>query len=92
MESELGQKDGSPVSYPGGRLLEWWSSGREEAPQLGSDAISCKEVGSGKFPMSLYSECCRSFVPDNLTAFKAYHVIVPFHHAPGACCEACVCR
>ncbi|RWW35625.1 hypothetical protein BHE74_00059424 [Ensete ventricosum] len=50
MESELGQMDGSPVSYPGGRLLEWWSSGREEAPQLGSGAGSYKEVGSGKFP------------------------------------------
>ncbi|RWW77310.1 hypothetical protein BHE74_00014545 [Ensete ventricosum] len=39
--------DGSPVSYPRGRLLEWWSSGREEVPQLGSGTGSCKEVGSG---------------------------------------------
>ncbi|RWW49538.1 hypothetical protein BHE74_00044280 [Ensete ventricosum] len=48
MESKLGQMDGSPVSYPGGRLLEWWSSGREEAPQLGSADGSCKEVGSDR--------------------------------------------
>ncbi|RRT67714.1 hypothetical protein B296_00017275 [Ensete ventricosum] len=41
--------DGAPVSYPRGRLLEWWSSGREEAPLLGSSVGSCKEVGSGKF-------------------------------------------
>ncbi|RWW88005.1 hypothetical protein BHE74_00003139 [Ensete ventricosum] len=41
--------------------------------------------------MSFYSECCRSFVPDNLTTLKAYHVIVPFYYAPGAYCEACVC-
>ncbi|RZR94545.1 hypothetical protein BHM03_00023241 [Ensete ventricosum] len=89
-EPELDQMDGSPVSYPGGRLLEWWSSGREEAPQLGLGAGSCMEVGSGKC-MSFYSECCRSFVPDNLTTLKAYHVIVPFYYAPGAYCEACVC-
>ncbi|RZS03531.1 hypothetical protein BHM03_00033722 [Ensete ventricosum] len=43
----LGQMDGSPVSDPGSRLLEWWSSGREEAPQLGSGIGSCKEVGLG---------------------------------------------
>ncbi|RWW58055.1 hypothetical protein BHE74_00035116 [Ensete ventricosum] len=46
---ELGQMDGSLVSYPGGRLLERWSSGQVEAPQLGSDAGSCKKVGSDKF-------------------------------------------
>ncbi|RWV86644.1 hypothetical protein GW17_00051437 [Ensete ventricosum] len=38
--------DGSPMSYPGGRLLEWWSLGREEVPQLGPGVGSCKEVGS----------------------------------------------
>ncbi|RZR73681.1 hypothetical protein BHM03_00026944 [Ensete ventricosum] len=34
---------------------------------------------------SFYSECCRSFVPGNLTAFMAYHIIVPFHHARRPC-------
>ncbi|RWW21363.1 hypothetical protein GW17_00014485, partial [Ensete ventricosum] len=34
---------------------------------------------------SFYSECCRSFVPGNLTAFMAYHVVVPFHHARRPC-------
>ncbi|RWW15377.1 hypothetical protein GW17_00020789 [Ensete ventricosum] len=33
--------------------------------------------------MSFYSGCCRLYVLDNLTAFMAYHVVVPFHHA---CC------
>ncbi|RRT38807.1 hypothetical protein B296_00052222 [Ensete ventricosum] len=37
-DSELGS---------GSRLLEWWSSGREEVLQLGSTADSCKKVGSG---------------------------------------------
>ncbi|RRT48656.1 hypothetical protein B296_00037160 [Ensete ventricosum] len=74
--------DGSPVSYPGGRLLEWWSSGRKEAPQLGSDVSSCKEVESGK---SLYSESYRSFVLDNLTALKAYHVGCTTTDAPHTC-------
>ncbi|RRT81644.1 hypothetical protein B296_00008825 [Ensete ventricosum] len=53
MESMLGQMNGSPVSYPGSRLLEWWSSGREEAPQLRSGTGSCKEVGSGAFIVSV---------------------------------------
>ncbi|RWV90339.1 hypothetical protein GW17_00047463, partial [Ensete ventricosum] len=35
--------------------------------------------------ISLYSECCRSSVPGNLTALMAYHVIVPFHHAHRPC-------
>ncbi|RWW02297.1 hypothetical protein GW17_00034632 [Ensete ventricosum] len=39
-ELKLGQIDRSPMSYPGGRLLEWWSSDRVEAPQLGSDVRS----------------------------------------------------
>ncbi|RRT46675.1 hypothetical protein B296_00051441, partial [Ensete ventricosum] len=34
---------------------------------------------------SFYSECCRSFVPGNLTAFIAYHAVVPFHHACRPC-------
>ncbi|RRT75607.1 hypothetical protein B296_00019447 [Ensete ventricosum] len=30
--------------------------------------------------MSFYSECCRSFLLDNPTAFMAYHAVVLFHH------------
>ncbi|RWV83734.1 hypothetical protein GW17_00054618 [Ensete ventricosum] len=44
--------DGSPVSYPGGRMLEWWSSVREEVPQL----------GSGKFLTGVDLTCVRSVV------------------------------
>ncbi|RZS14120.1 hypothetical protein BHM03_00045783 [Ensete ventricosum] len=33
----------------GGRLLEWWSSGREEVLQFGSVADSCTKAGSGRF-------------------------------------------
>ncbi|RRT38381.1 hypothetical protein B296_00046499 [Ensete ventricosum] len=39
-DSELGSRS---------RLLEWWSSGREEVLQLGSAADSCKMVGSGAY-------------------------------------------
>ncbi|RZR92906.1 hypothetical protein BHM03_00021293 [Ensete ventricosum] len=52
-------------------------------------AAATSSVGRG---WSFYSGCCRSFVPDNLTAFMAYHTAVPSHHA---CCpynETCVCR
>ncbi|RZR75329.1 hypothetical protein BHM03_00054797 [Ensete ventricosum] len=41
---------------------------------------------------SFYSGCCRSFVPDNLTAFIVYHATVPSHHACCPCNEACVSR
>ncbi|RRT82034.1 hypothetical protein B296_00013576 [Ensete ventricosum] len=41
--------DGSLVPRHGGWLLEWRSSGQEEAPQVGSGAGSCKEVGSGAY-------------------------------------------
>ncbi|RZR85694.1 hypothetical protein BHM03_00012713 [Ensete ventricosum] len=41
--------DGSLVPRHWGWLLEWWSSGQEEAPQVGSGADSCKEVGSGAY-------------------------------------------
>ncbi|RZR76562.1 hypothetical protein BHM03_00001418 [Ensete ventricosum] len=58
----------------GGRLLEWWSPGEEGVLQYGSAADSCKKVGSGR---SFYSGCCRSFVPDDLTAFMAYYATVP---------------
>ncbi|RZR84032.1 hypothetical protein BHM03_00010778 [Ensete ventricosum] len=67
----------------GSRLLEWWSTGRAEVFQLGSAADSCKKVESGR---SFYSECCRLFVPGNLTALMAYHAVIPFHHV----CRPCV--
>ncbi|RWV81407.1 hypothetical protein GW17_00057178, partial [Ensete ventricosum] len=44
---------GTSGSYPGGRLLEWWSSGRKEAPQLKSGTSSCKKVESGAFIVSV---------------------------------------
>ncbi|RWV92683.1 hypothetical protein GW17_00044897 [Ensete ventricosum] len=34
---------------------------------------------------SLYSGCCRSFVPSNLVALVAYPVVVRFHHARRPC-------
>ncbi|RRT68226.1 hypothetical protein B296_00001700 [Ensete ventricosum] len=34
---------------------------------------------------SFYSECCRSFVPGNLTVLMAYHTVVPFHHVRRSC-------
>ncbi|RRT68376.1 hypothetical protein B296_00008710 [Ensete ventricosum] len=41
--------DGSLIPRRRGWLLEWQSSGQEEAPQVGSGASSCKEVGSGAY-------------------------------------------
>ncbi|RWW82222.1 hypothetical protein BHE74_00009324 [Ensete ventricosum] len=35
--------------------------------------------------MSLYSGCCRSFVPGNLVALMAYHAVVHLHHARRPC-------
>ncbi|RZS17535.1 hypothetical protein BHM03_00049685, partial [Ensete ventricosum] len=38
-------------------------------------ATATSSAGRG---WSFYSGCCRSFVPDDLTAFMAYHAAVPF--------------
>ncbi|RWW35484.1 hypothetical protein BHE74_00059582 [Ensete ventricosum] len=98
--------DGSPVSYPGSRLLEWWSSGRASAPARRSGRVSYRRDPSDGQVSSVvdfrsvcpyrcrnfYSECRRSFVPGNLTALMAYHAVVPFHHARRHCDEACVYR
>ncbi|RWW60306.1 hypothetical protein BHE74_00032713 [Ensete ventricosum] len=35
-------------SGTGGRLLEWWSSGRAKVSQLGLAVVSCKKVRSGR--------------------------------------------
>ncbi|RWW48867.1 hypothetical protein BHE74_00045026, partial [Ensete ventricosum] len=43
----LGRMGGDPELGLGGRLLEWWSSDREEILQLGSAADLCTKVGSG---------------------------------------------
>ncbi|RWW54429.1 hypothetical protein BHE74_00038998 [Ensete ventricosum] len=43
-EVELGRMGRASGSGLGGRLLEWWSSGRVEMFQLGSIADSCKKV------------------------------------------------
>ncbi|RRT61409.1 hypothetical protein B296_00021547, partial [Ensete ventricosum] len=65
----------------GGRLLKWQSSSRGEITQLGSAADSCTKARCKSF----YSECYRSFVLGNLTAFMAYHVVVPLYHACRLC-------
>ncbi|RWW32556.1 hypothetical protein GW17_00002745, partial [Ensete ventricosum] len=46
-ELEIGRMGGDPELGLGGRLLEWWSSDREEILQLGSAADLCTKVGSG---------------------------------------------
>ncbi|RWW47308.1 hypothetical protein BHE74_00046715, partial [Ensete ventricosum] len=51
-ESEFGRMGDDPELGLGGRLLEWWSPGREEIPQLGSAADSCTKAGSGAFIVS----------------------------------------
>ncbi|RWW70810.1 hypothetical protein BHE74_00021497 [Ensete ventricosum] len=81
-ELKLDRMSGDPELGLGGRLLEWWSSGREEILQLGSAADSCTKAGSGR---SFYSEYCRSFIHSNLTAFMVDHVVVPFHHTRRPC-------
>ncbi|RZS22713.1 hypothetical protein BHM03_00055526 [Ensete ventricosum] len=59
---------------------------------LGGRLLEWWSPGEEGVLQSFYSGCCRSFVPDNLTAFMAYHVVVPSHHACYPCNEACVCR
>ncbi|RRT46503.1 hypothetical protein B296_00034812 [Ensete ventricosum] len=44
-ELELDRMGDDPELGLGDRLLEWWSSGWEELPQLGSAAGSCTKVG-----------------------------------------------
>ncbi|RRT84839.1 hypothetical protein B296_00006052 [Ensete ventricosum] len=48
-ELELGRMGRTSGSDTGGRLLEWWSSGRAEVSQLGLATVSCKKVRSGRF-------------------------------------------
>ncbi|RZR73784.1 hypothetical protein BHM03_00028092 [Ensete ventricosum] len=45
----LDRMSGDSEPGSGSRLLEWWSSGREEVLQLGSAADSYKKVGSGAY-------------------------------------------
>ncbi|RRT39643.1 hypothetical protein B296_00048145 [Ensete ventricosum] len=47
-ERELARMSGDSELGLGGRLLEWWSPGREEVLQFESTADSCKKVGSGR--------------------------------------------
>ncbi|RRT45202.1 hypothetical protein B296_00050435 [Ensete ventricosum] len=56
----------------GGRLLEWWSPGEKGVLQFGSAADSCEKV------RSFYSGCYRSFIPNTLTAFMAYHAVLSY--------------
>ncbi|RWW41423.1 hypothetical protein BHE74_00053099 [Ensete ventricosum] len=49
-KQELARMSGDSELGLGGRLLEWWSPGREGVLQFRSIADSCKKVGSGRFP------------------------------------------
>ncbi|RRT37212.1 hypothetical protein B296_00058829 [Ensete ventricosum] len=49
----LGRMGDDPELGLGGRLLEWWSPGREEIPRLGPAANSCTKAGSGDFIVSV---------------------------------------
>ncbi|RWW49353.1 hypothetical protein BHE74_00044497, partial [Ensete ventricosum] len=73
---ELGRMGRTPGSGLGGRLLEWWSSGRVEMFQLGSTADSCKKVSNGVS------------VHEALIFFIAYHTATPHHAVRGPCDEA----
>ncbi|KAJ8470139.1 hypothetical protein OPV22_024482 [Ensete ventricosum] len=76
----------APGSGLGGRLLEWWSSGRGEMFQLGSAADSCKKRRRG-----FYSNSNGVSVPEALIFFIAYHTVAPHHAIRGPCGEACAC-
>ncbi|RZS29073.1 hypothetical protein BHM03_00062745 [Ensete ventricosum] len=49
----LGRMSGDSELGSESRLLEWWSSGREEVLQFGSTADSCKKVRSGAYIVSV---------------------------------------
>ncbi|RZR71268.1 hypothetical protein BHM03_00004269 [Ensete ventricosum] len=75
-----------------------WENEEEEEAQLPDEEEVLRKSG-GLFSLSFllwcrnfYSECCRLFVPGNLTALMAYHVVVPFHHVCRPCGEVCVYR
>ncbi|RWW82735.1 hypothetical protein BHE74_00008789 [Ensete ventricosum] len=85
VELELGRMGRTSGSGAGGRLLEWWSSGRAEVSQLGLATISCKKV------RGLYSESNEVSVPESLIFFIAYHTAAPHHVVRGPCGEARAC-
>ncbi|RWW76024.1 hypothetical protein BHE74_00015914 [Ensete ventricosum] len=71
------------IWYPGyGKLCELPND-----DDMGNSEVGHNALGAGRIyaQVSLYSECCRSFVPGNFTALMAYHVVVPFHHARRPC-------
>ncbi|RWW82096.1 hypothetical protein BHE74_00009469 [Ensete ventricosum] len=62
-------------------------SGEQAPPPWRRASIGWKaeEMRASGRCRSFYNEYCRLFVPDNLTTFMAYHIIVPFHHAYRPC-------
>ncbi|RZS04527.1 hypothetical protein BHM03_00034871 [Ensete ventricosum] len=80
-----GEQAGGPCALAHPRSsrcgVEARSDGWNLEVQLGKSATGMVELGCKSF----YSECCRLFVPGNLTALMAYHVVVPFHHACRPC-------
>ncbi|RWW03001.1 hypothetical protein GW17_00033880 [Ensete ventricosum] len=50
LKNSLGWMDGTSGFDSGSRLLERWSSSREEVFQLGPIVDSCKKAGSDRFP------------------------------------------
>ncbi|RWW21220.1 hypothetical protein GW17_00014633 [Ensete ventricosum] len=67
----------------GGRLLEWWGSGRKEkVSKLGSAAEPCKKV------RGFYSNSYGISVTEALILFIAYHTAAPHHTVRGPCGEA----
>ncbi|RRT34628.1 hypothetical protein B296_00046851 [Ensete ventricosum] len=52
--------------------------------RLGAE-LELNRMGGTSRCTNFYSECCRLFVPGNLTALMAYHVNVPFHHVCRPC-------
>ncbi|RWW41154.1 hypothetical protein BHE74_00053375 [Ensete ventricosum] len=75
----------APGSGLGGRLLEWWSSGRVEMFQLGSATDSYKKV------RGLYSNSNGVSVLEALILFIAYHTVAPRHAVRGPYGETCAC-
>ncbi|RZR70763.1 hypothetical protein BHM03_00001343 [Ensete ventricosum] len=70
----------------GGRLLAWWSSGREKVSHLGLVTESRKKVGLGGVP-DVTSPTVKVFVPEALILLIAYHTVAPHHVVYGPCGE-----
>ncbi|RZS19147.1 hypothetical protein BHM03_00051495 [Ensete ventricosum] len=84
----LGRMSGDSEPGSGSRLLEWWSSSREEVLQLGSVADSCKKVGSGAYIVGVVDH---SYLATRLPLWLN-PVVVRFHHVRRPCGEGRVHR